>query len=103
MTAKLLAQRSDVAQAIGLLADKYGITATAGWSAGDPRYAGGTPLVDADGAPAAIFNLEARLVRGKAFLLLAGTLLLFRTERRRDRFERAIRSARRGPPSSGAG
>ena len=90
-------RRLGVEQALTLLARKYRITATVGWSAGDPRYGGGVPLVNADGVPAAVLNPVPGLVRGKAFLLLAGTLLLFPARWRQDAFEATMTRARRKP------
>jgi hypothetical protein len=90
-------QRPEVKQAVAMLARKYGITAIVGWSTGDPRYAGGIPLIDSDGALAAVFNPVARRVRGDAFLLLAGTLLLFPSKGSQDRFEYLMKKASRRP------
>ncbi|MGC3002983.1 competence protein CoiA [Streptomyces sp. G35A] len=71
--------RSGLDQALAKLAKGHGITATVGFSTGDPRYAGGVPLVDERGVPVAVFDPDPRRVRGDAFLLLAGLLLVFPT------------------------
>jgi hypothetical protein len=76
------ARRLGVTQAIAWLARKHGIAVTVGWTAGDPRYAGGVPLVDTGGTLVAVLNPDPELVHGEAFLLLAGTLLLFPSGRR---------------------
>jgi hypothetical protein len=70
------AQRG-VPEAIELLASRYGVQADVGFSVGDTRYANGIPLVGPDGVPAAVFGPKPRRVRGEAYLLLAGMLLLF--------------------------
>lgn len=103
LTAGLTARRPDVMRAVALLARKYGVTVTVGWSTGDPRYAGGIPLVGADGAPAAVFDPVPRLVRGEAFLLLTGILLLFPGERCQEAFEKAMRRTRYKPVGGMAG
>jgi hypothetical protein len=54
------------------LAERHGGAATVGYSTGDPRYAGGVPLVDDNGVPAGVFDPDPGRVRGEAFLLLAG-------------------------------
>jgi competence protein CoiA len=87
------ARRLGVREAISFLAREYNVTADVGWSAGDPRYAGG---VDAYGL-FAVLHPVPRLVRGHAFLLLAGTLLLFRAEWRRALFEKAMGRTRYQP------
>ncbi|MFR9779029.1 hypothetical protein ACL02O_23615 [Micromonospora sp. MS34] len=69
----------DLAAAITLMDAEYGIQVSVGWSTADPRYAGGVVLVDEHGTPAAVFNPDPERVRGQAFLLLAGMLLLFPT------------------------
>jgi hypothetical protein len=86
-------QRPGVRQLIGLFSHKYDITVYVGWSTGDPRYAGGIPLVTADGALAAVFNPVPRRVRGEAFLLLAETLLLFPSEGSRILFNHEMENA----------
>ena len=84
-------RRRVVAEAIALLACKYNVTATVGWSVGDARYADGIPLVGVDGALVAVFSPDARRVRGKAFLLLAGTLLLFPSRQAQRLFEEKVK------------
>jgi competence protein CoiA len=86
-------QRPGVRQLVGLLADNYDITVSIGWSTGDPRYAGGIPLVTAGGALAAVFNPVPSRVRGEAFLLLADTLLLFPSRHSQLLFEEAMERA----------
>lgn len=81
--------RLGVDQALAKLADEHGVVATVGFSTGDPRYAGGVPLVDEYGVPAAVFAPDPGLVRGEAFLLLAGLLLIFPSEADQRRFENA--------------
>lgn len=71
--------RSGLDQALAKLADEHGITATVGFSTGDPRYAGGVPLVDEHSVPVAVFDPDPRRVRGDGFFLLAGLLLVFPT------------------------
>ncbi|MFD4862841.1 competence protein CoiA family protein [Streptomyces atratus] len=79
--------RRGVDQALAKLADEHGIVATVGFSTGDPRYAGGVPLVDAHGVPAAVVDPDPGRVRGEAFLLLAGLLLIFPSKADQRRFE----------------
>ncbi|MFF1931429.1 hypothetical protein ACFVYB_25415, partial [Streptomyces sp. NPDC058228] len=69
--------RTGIDQALVKLANDHSVTATVGFSTGDPRYAGGVPLVDEDGVPAAVFDPDPGRVRGEAILLLAGLLLIF--------------------------
>lgn len=90
-------RRPEIAQALALLTTEYGATATVGCSTGDPRYAGGTPLVDEDGVPVAVFDPILQRVRGHAFLLLAGTLLLFPSKGHQLRFETAMDRTKRKP------
>jgi hypothetical protein len=90
------AQRLDVTQAIDLLAREYNVTADVGWSAGDPRYAGGVPLFDAYGL-IAVLDPVPRLFCSHAFLLLAGTLLLFPAKWRQDLFVKAMGRTRYQP------
>jgi hypothetical protein len=85
-------QRPGVRHLIGLLASKYDSAPSVGWSTGDPRYAGGIPLFNADGA-LVVFNPVPRRIRGEAFLLLAGTLLVFPSEASRVLFQRAMKEA----------
>jgi competence protein CoiA len=88
--------RLGVREAISFLARDYNVTAEVGWSTGDPRYAGGVPLFDDYGLFAVLHPVPS-LVRGHAFLLLAGTLLVFRGEWRRALFEKAMRETRYQP------
>lgn len=85
-------QRPGVRRLIGQLADSD-IPLSVGWSTGDPRYAGGIPLVTDDGALGAVFNPVPRRVRGEAFLLLAGKRLLFPSEGSRVFFEQSMEKA----------
>jgi hypothetical protein len=85
-------QRPGVRQLIGELSERD-IPLSVGWSTGDPRYAGGIPLVTDDGALGAVFNPIPRRVRGGAFLLLAGTPLLFPSEESRVVFEQSMEKA----------
>ncbi|MGW2082719.1 competence protein CoiA family protein [Streptomyces sp. NPDC001939] len=78
--------RLGITEALEYLADDHGVVATVGFSTGDPRYAGGVPLVDEQGVPAAVFNPDPGRVRGEAFLLLAGLLLIFPSETDHRRF-----------------
>jgi hypothetical protein len=89
------ARRPGVAQAIALLARKYNVTADVGWSGGR-RYAHGVPLFDAYGL-IAVFDPWPRDVRGEAFLLLAGTLLLFPAKAGQFAFEQAMKRTRYQP------
>ncbi|MFD4763986.1 hypothetical protein ACFWOJ_35700 [Streptomyces sp. NPDC058439] len=79
--------RRSVDQALAKLAEEHGIVATVGFSTGDPRYAGGVPLVDAYGVPVAVVDPDPGRVRGEAFLLLAGLLLIFPSKADQHRFE----------------
>ncbi|MBV9025599.1 MAG: competence protein CoiA [Streptomycetaceae bacterium] len=88
-------------QALARLADEHGITATVGFSTGDPRYAGGVPLVDEHGVPAAVFNPDPGRVRSEAFLLLAGLLLIFPSEADQRRFENAANIKKKHRPIDG--
>lgn len=92
-----LMTRRGVRQAVEHLARERGITATAGLSITDGRWAGGTPLVGADGVPVAVFTPESALVNGEAFRLLAGMLLLFETVKDQRRFDRNTRRRRKVP------
>jgi hypothetical protein len=62
----------------------------------DPRYAGGVPLFDAYGL-FAVLHPKPGLVRGHAFLLLAGILLLFCGAFRRELFAQAMLRTRYQP------
>lgn len=87
------ARRPDVARAIALLARKWGVTSAAvGWSIGDPRYAGGIPLFNADGALRAILGPDPQRIRRENYALLAGTLLLFSSKDRHAFFNRVMRN-----------
>jgi competence protein CoiA len=95
---KVLALRPMLNEALTLLTSKYGIDATLGWDLHNRRrYALGDPLVNSDGVPVAVFGPVPELVRGPAFLLLAGLLLLFPTSEQHDRFVKAMRKAKRTP------
>lgn len=85
------AQRPDVARVIALLARKYDVTATVGWSIGDPRYADGIPLFGSDGELAAILGPDPQRIRRENYALLAGTLLLFSSKDRHAFFNRAMK------------
>lgn len=93
--------RRGVDQALAKLADEHGVTATVGFSTGDPRYAGGVPLVDEHGVPAAVFDPDPGRVRGEAFLLLAGLLLIFPSEADQRRFENASNIKKKHRPIDG--
>ncbi len=89
--------RTGVDQAIAKLADEHGVTAAVGWSTGDPRYAGGIPLVDENDVPVAVLDPEPARVRGDAFLLLAGLLLLFAGQSSQERFEKSMQRTKYKP------
>jgi hypothetical protein len=93
--------RLGVDQALAKLADEHGVVATVGFSTGDPRYAGGVPLVDEHGVPAAVFNPDPGRVRGEAFLLLAGLLLIFPSKADQRRFENAANIKKKHRPIDG--
>ncbi|MFG2840787.1 competence protein CoiA [Streptomyces zaomyceticus] len=93
--------RRGVDQALAKLADAYSITATVGFSTGDPRYAGGVPLVDGHGVPAAVYDPDPGRVRGEAFLLLAGLLLIFPSKADQRRFENAANIKKKHRPVDG--
>jgi hypothetical protein len=78
-----------------LLAREYHVTAEVGWSGG-ARYAHGVPLFD-DYGLIAVFDPWPRDVHGEAFLLLAGTLLLFGTKGEQWLFEEAMKRTRYQP------
>ncbi|WP_406073227.1 competence protein CoiA family protein [Streptomyces virginiae] len=97
-----LMRRPGVREAVEHLAREHKITATVGLSITDHRWAGGTPLIDEDGVPYAVFTPESGLVNGEAFRLLAGMLLLFTTVKDMKRFDRNTRSrSRRRVPVDG--
>ncbi|BDH14271.1 hypothetical protein [Streptomyces hygroscopicus] len=89
--------RSGIDLAPAKLADEHGITATVGFSTGDPRYAGGVPLIDENGVPAAVFDPDPGRVRGHAFRLLAGLLLIFPSQTNQRRFEKAKKRTKYQP------
>ncbi len=89
--------RPGIGLALAKLADEHGVTATVGFSTGDPRYAGGVPLVDESGITAAVFDPDPGRVRGHAFRLLAGLLLIFPSQTSRQRFESVTKRANRTP------
>ncbi|MFE1765403.1 competence protein CoiA [Streptomyces angustmyceticus] len=89
--------RTGIDLALAKLADEHGITATVGFSTGDPRYAGGVPLVDENGVPAAVFDPDPGRVRGHAFRLLAGLLLIFPSQTSQRRFEKAKKCTKYQP------
>ncbi|WP_318205830.1 competence protein CoiA [Streptomyces sp. SCL15-4] len=93
--------RRGVDQALAKLADEHGVTATVGFSTGAPRYAGGVPLVDGSGVPAAVFDPDPHRVRGEAFLLLAGLLLIFPSEADQRRFLNASNIKKKHWPVDG--
>ncbi|MFJ4851681.1 competence protein CoiA family protein [Streptomyces sp. NPDC088733] len=88
--------RPGVRAAVDYLAER-GITAAAGFSFSQSRWAGGVPLVGDDGVPVAVLSPEPSLVRSDAFLLLAGMLLLFQTRAEHQRFDRNTRRRRMVP------
>ncbi|WP_446685803.1 competence protein CoiA family protein [Micromonospora halotolerans] len=94
-----LARQPEIATAIAMLQAAHGIQADVGWSTADPRYAGGVLLVDESGYPAAVFEPDPQRVRGDAFSLLSGMLLLFATQDSQRSFEFATARLRRVPPS----
>ncbi|MFI2458174.1 competence protein CoiA [Streptomyces sp. NPDC019539] len=89
--------RPGIDLALAKLADEHGVTATVGFSTGDPRYAGGVPLVDENGVTAAVFDPDPGRVRGHAFRLLAGLLLIFPSQTSLRRFEKATKRAKHKP------
>jgi hypothetical protein len=68
-----------------------------GWSLADPCWADGIPLVDREGVPVAVFNPSRRQLRGQAYLLLAGMLLLFGDELALKHFSRYAYGAPKRP------
>lgn len=89
--------RPGIDLALAKLADLHGVTATVGFSTGDPRYAGGVPLVDESGVPTAVFDPDPGRARGNAFRLLAGLLLVFPSQTSQRRFEKATKRTRHTP------
>ncbi|MBD3575263.1 competence protein CoiA [Streptomyces sp. KD18] len=89
--------RPGIDLALAKLADERGVTATVGFSTGDPRYAGGVPLVDENGVTAAVFDPDPGRVRGHAFRLLAGLLLIFPSQTSQRRFEKATKRTKHKP------
>lgn len=90
-------RRRGVRRAVAYLSREHGLTATVGWSVADPCWAGGVPLVDGEGVPVAVFNPSRRLLRGQAYLLLAGMLLLFGDELALKHFSRYAYGAPKRP------
>ena len=90
-------ERRGVRRAIAYLSRDHGVTAAVGWSVADPCWAGGIPLVDGEGLPVAVFNPSRRLLRGQAYLLLAGLLLLFGDELALKHFSRYAYGAPKRP------
>ncbi|MEU2132396.1 hypothetical protein [Streptomyces sp. NPDC018352] len=80
-----------------MLRTRHGLTVTVGWSLVNPCWADGVPLVDGDGEPVAVFNPSRRLLRGQAYLLLAGMLLLFGDELALKHFSRYAYGAPKRP------
>ncbi|MEU3278835.1 competence protein CoiA [Streptomyces antibioticus] len=89
--------RPGIDLALAKLADEHGITATVGFSTGDPRYAGGVPLVDKNGVTAVVFDPDPGRVRGHAPRLLAGLLLIFPSQTSQRRFEKATKRTKHQP------
>lgn len=89
--------RPGIDLALTKLADLHGVTATVGFSTGDPRYAGGVPLVDERGVPTAVFDPDPGRVRDNAFRLLAGLVLIFPSQTSQRRFEKATKRTRHTP------
>ncbi|MFJ4673845.1 RHS repeat domain-containing protein [Kitasatospora purpeofusca] len=87
----VLGMNRGVRQATAHLAREHGIAAEIGWSVADLRWAAGTPLIGPDAAAVAVFDPAPSLVKGEAFRLLAGMLLLFTTAADMKRFDRATR------------
>ncbi|MGO4456636.1 competence protein CoiA family protein [Streptomyces sp. M-16] len=94
-----LMRRPGVEEAIRYLAREHQVPVTVGMSTAELRWGGGTPLIGPDGIPAAVLSPVSRLVRGEAFRLLAGMLLLFETAAEQQRFDRNTR--RRKVPVGG--
>jgi competence protein CoiA len=78
-----------VREAVAVVLAHTGLPVTAGYSMGDPRWAGGVPLVDDNGVPAAVYYPRLRLLTGQAFRLLAGLLLVFPTRASMTYFDQA--------------
>ncbi|MFF4283184.1 competence protein CoiA [Streptomyces kronopolitis] len=93
--------RAGVDQALEELAAEHDVIASVGWSTGDPRYAGGVPLVDEQGVPAAVLDPDPGRVVGEAFLLLAGLLLIFPSKTDLRRFNNAANIKKRARPLDG--
>ena len=90
-------RRRGVRRAIAYLSRAHSLTVTVGWSVADPCWAGGVPLVDGEGVPVAVFNPSRRLLRGQAYLLLAGLLLLFGDDLALKHFSRYAYGAPKRP------
>src|SRR5699024_3607583 len=94
----VLSRRSVVGHAIALLAEQYDIEAHVGYSVHNRRlYAWGIPLMNPDGVPVAVVDPIPAALRGEAFRLLAGLLLLFPTTTIRDQFLTTMRKQKRQP------
>ncbi|WP_405985645.1 hypothetical protein [Streptomyces sp. NBC_00872] len=94
---EMAVRRRGVRRAIAYLSREHGVTAMVGWSVADPCWAGGIPLVDGEGVPVAVFNPSRRLLRGQAYLLLAGMPLLFGDELALKHFSRYAYGAPKRP------
>ncbi|MEV5877307.1 competence protein CoiA family protein [Streptomyces sp. NPDC052101] len=94
-----LMRRPGVEQAVEHLAREHHIAATVGMSTDEGRWGGGTALIGPDDTPVAVLSPVSGLVRGEAFRLLAGMLLLFETAAEQQRFDRNTR--RRKVPIDG--
>jgi len=80
-----------VRRAIAYLSREHGVTAAVGWSVSDACWAGG------EGVPVAVFNPSRRLLRGQAYLLPAGMLLIFGDELALKHFSRYAYGAPKRP------
>ncbi|MFJ9855660.1 competence protein CoiA family protein [Streptomyces sp. NPDC101150] len=92
-----LMRRPGVDQAVEYLAREHDIAVTVGMSTTELRWGGGTPLIGPDGTPIAVLSPMSGLVRGEAFRLLAGMLVLFETAADQQRFDRNTRRRRKAP------
>ncbi|WP_421107019.1 hypothetical protein [Streptomyces sp. NEAU-S77] len=86
-----------VPRAVAYLAREHHITVTVGMSTTEWRWGGGTALIGPGGTPVAVLSPVSGLVRGEAFRLLAGMLLLFETTAEQQRFDRNTRRRRKVP------
>jgi len=82
---------------VAYLAREHHITVTVGMSTTEWRWGGGTALIGPGGTPVAVLSPVSGLVRGEAFRLLAGMLLLFETTAEQQRFDRNTRRRRKVP------